>query len=393
MRKRFLKKGIPHWPVFPGIVWILCGMALLSVLLLDHKNWKKGEPSYIFKGAREVKKIPPPAKPLSEAVSACLRDAGFPEETIVLRRDAAGRLFFVIETTPQDYAKAGDALIRGLRSLGLTVGGEEKRTDREGTGIFRSVARGPERMEIHFAWKKALPEKAAPAAKESTRRAGGRVALVIDDMGNSLEALDELIGLGEPITVSVLPFSPHAAETARIAAGKGLEILLHLPLESLNGDESETGTQGMIRSDMDEARIRDLMSDNLGRVPYIKGVNNHMGSKVTADEGLMRLILEPIRDRGLFFLDSRTSSRSVAYAVARRMNIPAGFRQVFLDADSDRRLIRDRLQELFRLAQKNGGAIGICHPFRETLTILKEDFHLLERYGLEAVVVSRLMTE
>jgi len=135
------------------------------------------------------------------------------------------------------------------------------------------------------------------------------------------------------------------------------------------------------------------MSENLGRVPHIKGVNNHMGSKITSDEALMRLILEPIREKGLFFLDSRTSSRSVAYAVARRMNIPAAFRQVFLDADDDNRLIKDRLLELFRLAQKSGGAIGICHPFRETLSILKENFHLLESYGLEAVVVSRLMTE
>jgi polysaccharide deacetylase 2 family uncharacterized protein YibQ len=393
MKKRFLKKGIPRWPIFSCIAWILCGMALLSVLLLDHKNWKKGEPSYIFKGTRIQKKTQPPAKPLAETVSGCLDDAGFPAETIVRRKDAAGRLLFVIETTPQDYANGADALARGFRSQGLTVGGEEKRTDPGRTEVFRSITRGAERMEVHFAWKTAPPEKKALAAKEPARRAKGRVALVVDDMGNSLEVLDELIALGEPITVSVLPFSPHAVETARIAEGKGLEVLLHLPLESLNGDESETGTQGMIRSEMDEARIRELMSENLGQVPHIKGVNNHMGSKVTSDEALMRLILEPIREKGLFFLDSRTSSRSVAYAVARKMNIPAAFRQVFLDADGDNRLIKDRLLELFRLAQKNGGAIGICHPFRETLAILKGNFHLLESYGLEAVVVSRLMTE
>jgi len=368
-------------------------MALLSVLLLDHKNWEKGEPSYIFKGTRVRQEAQPPAKPLSEIVSGCLDEAGFPAETTIRRKDAAGRLFFVIETTPQDYARGADVLVRSFRSQGLTVGGEEKRVGTGRIEVFRSITRGSERMEVHFAWKTAPPEKKAPEVKEPARRAKGRVALVIDDMGNSLEVLDELIALGEPITVSVLPFSPHAFETARIADGKGLEVLLHLPLESLNGDESEMGTGGMIRSEMDEARIRELMSENLGRVPHIKGVNNHMGSKITSDEALMRLILEPIREKGLFFLDSRTSSRSVAYAVARRMNIPAAFRQVFLDADDDNRLIKDRLLELFRLAQKSGGAIGICHPFRETLSILKEYFHLLETYGLEAVVVSRLMTE
>ncbi len=126
-------------------------------------------------------------------------------------------------------------------------------------------------------------------------------------MGNSPEALEEIIDLGEPVTIAILPYSPHALETARRAHEKGLEVLLHLPLESLNGNGSEAATEGLIRSGMGEGEVRSLVEEELDRIPFVRGVNNHMGSKITADAGMMRTILEPIRERGLFFLDSRTT--------------------------------------------------------------------------------------
>ncbi len=119
----------------------------------------------------------------------------------------------------------------------------------------------------------------------------GKVALIVDDMGNSPEALEELLALGEPLTIAVLPYSPHALETAQKAHERGLEVLLHLPLESLNGNGSENGTEGLIRSGMGEAEVRSLLEEELDRVPFVRGVNNHMGSKVTADAGMMRAIL------------------------------------------------------------------------------------------------------
>jgi len=308
-------KGILEWPVYSVAAGVLCVLALLSMLALDRINWRKGEKSYIFTGARVPK-------------------------------------------APKVQVKPAPAIVK------------EKRTEPRAEAV-----RKPE--------SKPAPAAAAPRSK---------VALVVDDMGNSLEALDELLALGEPVTVSVLPYSPHSRETAEIAHRKGLEVLLHLPLESLNNHDSEAGMEGLIHSGMSEAEVRKIMADDLDQVPYIKGVNNHMGSKVTADEALMRIILEPLKEKGLFFLDSRTSGKSVAYTVARNMGIPAESRQVFLDADGNNGLIKERLLELFRLAQKEGRAIGICHPFRETLQTLKENFHLLKDYGLEAVFASELAT-
>jgi len=322
-------KGIPPWPVYSVAAGVLCVLALLSMLALDRMNWQKGEKSYIFTGARVHKAPKVQVKPAP---------------AIVKEKQAEPRAEAVRKPEPKPKPKP--------------------------------PVKEPVRV-------RPAPAAAAPRSK---------VALVVDDMGNSLEALDELLGLGEPVTVSVLPYSPHSRETAEIAHRKGLEVLLHLPLESLNNHDSEAGIEGLIHSGMSEAEVRKTMADDLDRVPYIKGVNNHMGSKVTADEALMRIILEPLKEKGLFFLDSRTSGKSVAYAVARNMGIPAESRQVFLDADGNNGLIKERLLELFRLAQKEGRAIGICHPFRETLQTLKENFHLLKDYGLEAVLASELAT-
>jgi polysaccharide deacetylase 2 family uncharacterized protein YibQ len=193
------------------------------------------------------------------------------------------------------------------------------------------------------------------------------------------------------VTVSVLPFSAQAAETARIAHENGLEVLLHLPLESVNNHEAMANTEGMILAMMTEPAIVAAFEASFDRVPFAAGVNNHMGSRFTADRDLMRTVLRLIKARGLFFVDSRTTAKTVALDEARRMGIPATERDVFLDADEDRGRIRGRLIELLQRARKKGRAVGICHPFPETLAVLKSSLFLLDSYNLEAVPVSKLV--
>ena len=327
MKKRLLPKAFSHWPVYSVAVWVLCGFAIAATLILDHRNWTRGERSYIFTGSREKGAAPPRPEAALPAIETPAEKA-LPEK--------------VPEPAPREAPKTAAA-------------GKEP---------------------------SALKRPSAPL---------GKVALIVDDMGNSPEALEELLALGEPLTIAVLPYSPHALETAQKAHERGLEVLLHLPLESLNGNGSENGTEGLIRSGMGEAEVRSLLEEELDRIPFVRGVNNHMGSKVTADAGMMRAILQPIRERGLFFLDSRTTAKSVAYDVAVDMGMPAASRQVFLDADGDTARIRERLLELFRIARRDGRAVGICHPFRETLRTLKENFGRLRSYGLEAVLASEMV--
>jgi polysaccharide deacetylase 2 family uncharacterized protein YibQ len=294
------------------------------------------------------------------------------------------------------------AILLGAALVSVVVLDNINRGKGEPSYLFARRGAGPA-PKVQVPPEKAVKPEMPPPAEEAKPRpetkrevparkpSPGEVALIIDDMGNSLEVLGELLNLRQPVTIAVLPYSDHAGETARIAHENNLEVLLHLPLESLNNHDASSDSQGIILAGMTPEEIVQSFEDCLARVPYADGVNNHMGSKFTADRSLMRTLLIPLRDRGLFFVDSRTTAQTVAYAEAIRMGVPAVERNVFLDADADRGRIRSRIVELFKLAQKKGRAVGIGHPYPETLEALRTDLHLFENYGLEVVPVSRLV--
>jgi polysaccharide deacetylase 2 family uncharacterized protein YibQ len=210
-------------------------------------------------------------------------------------------------------------------------------------------------------------------------------------MGLSLEALKELCDLGQPITISILPYSPYAEETARIAQENGLEVMLHLPGESLNHEEGNNSTPGLIKSGMSEEEIRSQVEDSLSRVPFARGINNHMGSKITQEEPVMRPILDLLKSRGLYFIDSRTTADTIAFDLAHKMGLRAAYRNIFLDSSVGVDYSKEQIIKLFRLSQKTGRAIAIGHPFPETLQALRENIHLLKAYRVKPVLASEII--
>jgi polysaccharide deacetylase 2 family uncharacterized protein YibQ len=396
MTRRLPPKSRQPWPAFYLVTAALAAMAVVSFLLLDYINLRKGEPSYIFVGRKRApaaEAVEKPAKrPFEEVLAASLAAAGISEDAILQTKGPKGKPLFEIEIPAELYASVAPAFEKALKGEAVRVLDKKKTAGEDKTEILWAVRRpAREDAEISFilpAAPTALFAAKEPAAKKASR---GQVALIMDDIGNSLEVLGELIALGRPVTVSVLPYSPHAAEAALLAHESGLEVLLHLPLESLNNHEAMANTEGLILAGMTGADIVRSFEASYARVPFAQGTNNHMGSRFTAERDLMRTILRPLKDRGLFFVDSRTTSKSVALDEARKMGVPAAERDVFLDADEDRGRIRGRLIELFQKARKKGRAVGICHPFPETLAVLKSSFFLLDSYNLEAVPVSRLV--
>jgi len=400
MRKRLPSKSRQPWPAFTLVTIALAAAALVSALLLDYIAKGKGEPSYIFAARIKAQAVVPAEKPagkpvmrpFEEVLAASLAAAGVSEDTVLLLEGPKGRPLFEVEIPAELYASVERALDKALKDGAMRVLDKKRTPGEDKTEILWAVRRAAKELAgISFilpAEPPAFVAEKEPPAKKPFR---GQVALIMDDMGNSLETLDELIALGRPVTVSVLPYSTHAADTARIAHENGLEVLLHLPLESINNYEAMANTEGMIRADMAEPEIVRSFESSYARVPFTAGANNHMGSRFTAERDLMRTILRPLKMKGLFFVDSRTTSKTVALDEARKMGIPAAERDVFLDADADRGRIRGRLIELFQKARKKGHAVGICHPFPETLAVLKSSFFLLDSYGLEAVPVSRLV--
>lgn len=411
MTKRLPPKAQQPWPAFFLVTAVLTAAALVSAVLLDFIGARRGERAYIFasagKGPAVTPQAPgaapsekPEAKPeqrpapktIEEALTASLAAAGVSEDAVLPYKDAKGRPTYEVEIPASLYASIEPALDKALKAESIRVAGKKKTKAAERTEVLWSLRRSPrQEASIAFVLPAEPPVVAAagePAAKRGPR---GQVALIMDDMGNSLETLDALIALGRPVTVSVLPFSAYAGETARRAREHGLEVLLHLPLESVNNHEDMAQTEGMIVATMTEPAIVAAFEAGYDRVPFAAGANNHMGSRFTAERDLMRAVLRPIKERGLFFVDSRTTAKTVAIAEARAMGIPATERDVFLDADEDRGRIRGRLIELFQKARKKGRAVGICHPFPETLEVLRSSFGLVEAYNLEAVPVSKLV--
>lgn len=215
-----------------------------------------------------------------------------------------------------------------------------------------------------------------------------RVALVIDDLGRSVAEVEQLRGLGVVLTYSVLPFESVTPKVVEELHRLKVEMLCHLPMEA---EGSANPGPGALRLGMSEAQLVALTRSALEAVPGAVGVNNHMGSALSADSRSMRAILGAIGEKGLFFLDSRTNPESVGYSEAVRLGIPAAERQVFLDDDLRPAAIEEEFRRMLQIASDKGVVIAIAHPHPATLEVLSRELRRAKAAGYEFVPVSYLV--
>jgi len=265
---------------------------------------------------------------------------------------------------------------------------ELKRIDRPGAaGLVRFDYRQGERLThaIHIITPLASlrPVPSRPGAFR------GRLAIIIDDLGYDRGPADALFGLPFPLTVSVLPNLPHSSDIAKEAHRRGYQVMLHLPMESANGGGKPEAVE--LRAGMQPAEVTRLLAGMLDTVPYAAGVNNHQGSLATADEKLMAAIMPALREKNLFFIDSRTTTATVAYDAAIRAGVPAASRKVFLDGTPTVEAVRRQLALAERNARKDGFAIAIGHPHPATLQALQNFLPQLRARGLDLVFVSEVV--
>lgn len=226
------------------------------------------------------------------------------------------------------------------------------------------------------------------AIPEEKRGFEGEIAIIIDDIGYSIGIVKEILKIKEPLTLSVFPFLPNSKTCAEIAYASGKEIIIHMPMESNNGGDSEIGT---INEKMEEDEIKERIRKAIESLPQAKGMNNHKGSKITRNEHLMEIILKELKSRNLFFIDSKTSPRSVAAKVAKRIGLPSLDRDIFIDSINSRAQIEKNVLKLFKLAKKKKRVIGIAHPYPDTIEVLKELLPQAEIYGVKPVFVSEIV--
>ena len=191
-----------------------------------------------------------------------------------------------------------------------------------------------------------------------------KIALIIDDIGYSPNLTRKFLRLGIPVTFSVLPRLSYSQELAVEVRYKGHEIMLHQPMEPYNS-HFDPGP-GALYVGYEGKQIARIIEENISAVPYVVGVNNHMGSKFTSSQREIEEALWVVKDNGLFFVDSLTSSHSKAYRTARSLHISTACRNIFLDNVPEESAILLKLYKLKYHALRFGSAIGIGHPFCET---------------------------
>jgi polysaccharide deacetylase 2 family uncharacterized protein YibQ len=233
--------------------------------------------------------------------------------------------------------------------------------------------------------KPTIPEKIEKKVKKV-----GEVAIIIDDVGWNLSIIKEIEKINKPLTLSILPKAPYSKKILDELKDKNYELILHIPLEP--SPPSQCLDKGLIKVDMNEEEIKEVFEDDVKEfLPYVKGINNHMGSLYTINEEKMRILLENIKEKNLFFVDSLTNSKSCGYKIAKELGIKTGKRDVFLDISNDPENINKKIDELLEIAKEKGSAIAIGHAKKETINILKERISDFDENGIKIVPVSKLL--
>jgi uncharacterized protein len=238
------------------------------------------------------------------------------------------------------------------------------------------------------------PKKVVPAAKKAAQIVRGRIAIVVDDCGYHLNNLPIIKQIKQPLTCAILPELNDSTVVMQELNKSGFEIILHLPMEPhfpIESKEKFNLEKNTIMVNMSAAQIHGIFERDLTSVSLAKGINNHMGSKVTEDKRATGLVLAEIKARQLYFLDSFVTNKSCGPDLAKQLKVRFAKRDVFLDNQDDPVYIKGQLLKVKNLARRQGLAIAIGHDRRNTLLVLKEMLPQMEKEGYRFVFLSQVV--
>lgn len=267
--------------------------------------------------------------------------------------------------------------------------GEKKRTARLTHAVLVLVfffafsifgLRHIERFFDEWSPREATPTAADKVAEKKPRRPG--VILIIDDLGYDKESIDRILRIKQPLNLAVLPHLPYSLYAARAAYRGGKEVILHLPMEPKysSGYTADEAGEGVLLLGFSIDQMRQEIRRNIMAVPNIAGVNNHMGSKFMENEEPVKTVMQELKARDLYFVDSLTTPNSRGYSVARRLGVKTLKRDIFIDrSERGKEYTMEQLDRLVRIAEKNGIAVGIGHPYPQTIDALAEYMPKIEK--------------
>jgi polysaccharide deacetylase 2 family uncharacterized protein YibQ len=284
--------------------------------------------------------------------------------------------------TRTQVAKIQQSLTAVATRHGLT---EEPSESREGVLIF-FLKSGVRTHAIHIHWS---ANATGRAGETPDTPSAPRLAIILDDLGSDLAAAEAIFALPCPLTLSVLPNHEHSTEIANEAQRRGYQVMLHLPMQSI---ANETPEAQELHAGMPTTQVTALVGQFLQNVPGAVGINNHQGSQATSDSELMDELMPVLRDRHLFYVDSRTTAATVAFDTAQSFGVRSAFRNVpFLDDVAEVTAVRKQLELALRGAREKGEAIAIGHPHPATLQALRQILPRAQAQGIRLVFVSELV--
>ena len=219
-----------------------------------------------------------------------------------------------------------------------------------------------------------------------------KVVIIIDDVGTEMTHFTELMKLSEKLTVSILPGEKFSKICAEVAHQKGFEVMLHQPMQPKNNSDNHIGSGGIFVS-MKPVIIEKILAENVSNIPYIKGVNNHMGSYATTKQDVMKATMKVLKEKNLYFVDSITSGNSKGYKIAKEMGVKALKRDIFIDTQSGYDYAVRQLKELRKLAKTKSVSVAIGHCRPDTIRALKNTLSEFEKDGIQISRVSEVFQE
>ncbi|MBP9015839.1 MAG: divergent polysaccharide deacetylase family protein [Candidatus Atribacteria bacterium] len=268
----------------------------------------------------------------------------------------------------EEFSQKMVDLFQLLSSFGFVI-----KEEKEGEKDFYSIFRG---TEPWFFLKTFIPPRA-------------RVALVIDDLGYNLGVDERFLDLPVKLNVSIFPHLPLSKKIASLAQEKGKEVLIHFPMEAEDARENSREAF-LLRVGDSKEEVQKKVEEALRLIPQAKGINNHKGSRATSDYLLMSCFTDSLKGKGLYFLDSLTSSNSVAYQLASQKGIPSFRRDIFLDGEPSFSYVTAQLKKTVEIAKKKGQAIAIGHPNEATCEAIYQFVSKFSEPGVEFVFLSEM---
>ncbi len=361
------------------------GVIAAAVVALSHSLWRLRPyepPAQLLPAPIQVVgNLAEPSQVVPPLVEQVLAELGIGAELISRRPSMPGEADYFTIRVPTDLplAAVNLALVRLLEGSGGQI---LRAFEAEDSGQVEISGGHSGQETIRFLLRH----------EPGLQRRTGQIALVLDDFGSwswHQGLAERFCALSQPLTMAVLPNEGHVEDMIELALARGHELLVHLPMEPDGYPRADPGEQAIF-VEQETAAIRRLVLDAIGKIPGAVGLNNHMGSRATADPRVMKAVLRLAKQHGLLFLDSRTTARSLAFNMARQLQVPAAQRDIFIDPVDSVEAVSDKLWELAELAAAQGQAIGIGHDREHTLLALENVLPRLESRGFRFVPISQL---